>query len=233
MSISNLLPKNLTDLLERKEELNEELAPYLNDSGPFLALQHPLIYSVPHFSELNAIVNARYHMISQANADNLSKGDYIRYLLNHERPWRLDAFEKIQDKLSNKQYWETLSWIYIDCENIWQNYDVWNQLLFDTKRKGKSAFMNVNERRVFKSLPNLIKIYRGVSSNHKEGISWTTDKSKATWFPQRFSALRPDGAKLIIAHIHKSKVLAYLNSREESEIVCRYADVQGITSRTL
>jgi hypothetical protein len=57
---------NYQELLNRKEELHEDLLPYLNlnEKDMFDALKHPLVYSVPYTPAMNALLNKRYEVLS-------------------------------------------------------------------------------------------------------------------------------------------------------------------------
>ena len=140
----------------------------------------------------------------------------------HERPHRLDAFgELIATRVvKDIDYWELLGSIWIDSENIWQNFPNWKRLL-RSKRPHKHAFMDADDKKEFKALPNRLTVYRGcVCGQNETGMSWTLDKAKATWFSSRF--LRRDkGEKPCVLEktINKSKAFAYLTGRGESEVI--------------
>lgn len=66
-----------------------------------------------------------------------------------------------------------------------------------------------------------------VNRNHEElsrknrnphGLSWTTDYSKAEWFAHRYDTGSEEGY-ILKADISRSNILAYFDSRGESEVV--------------
>lgn len=66
------------------------------------------------------------------------------------------------------------------------------------------------------SLPEKVKIYRGLGSkSRRDGISWTLSKEKAEWFATRFK----DNGEVLTAEANKSDILAFLNGRNEQEII--------------
>lgn len=68
-----------------------------------------------------------------------------------------------------------------------------------------------------------IKIYRGendFNGNYKnKGFSWTTSKEVAIWFANRYS-----GGVVYSTEIDSSMVLAYINDREEDEVIFNYSE---------
>lgn len=200
------------------EELSPELRRYLTPAGeiPFPTLRHPLVFSVPYYEPLNKHLNLQLKSKQEA----LETAKPHKYVFLHERPYRVDAFEDIEDSLSNKEYWELLGSIWTDSENIWQNQERWVELLA-SRRKNQRYFMDADERKALKALPDLLTVYRGAAKGvNEDGLSWTLDEAKAKWFSGR---LRRKGEvpKVLKRTIHKSEVFAYLLGRDESEIILK------------
>ena len=58
-------------------------------------------------------------------------------------------------------------------------------------------------------------VYRGIGTESREnGISWTLDKEKATWFARRFSE-----GYVIQGTVEKKDILAFFNDRKEKEVI--------------
>lgn len=80
--------------------------------------------------------------------------------------------------------------------------------------------MDENELKVYENLKDHFIIYRGVTGAiNPYGLSWTTNKQKAIWFAQRYDGFSPQKGYVQSAIISKKDVLAYFNSRNESELV--------------
>lgn len=200
--------------LEISEPLHPDLIAYMevSDAG-WAMLRHPLVYQVPFFS--NGSANAFYEQKTKAVELALEKNNYKQFVWLHERPYRVEAFIKIQDKLSNTDYWKLLSDIWVDTENQYAYLDDWKKLLA-SDRRDRHYMMNEEDDQLLRSLPEEVTIYRGCQKGLNEnGLSWTLDKSKAEFFANRF------GKKGIILErkIPRSEIVALLTVRGETEII--------------
>lgn len=201
-------------------DLHPELAAYLVKMDHFEALQHPLVYSVPYHPMMNNHHNQRYEMLKAGIADSLKQEKPFRYVFQHERPYRLNAICDYIDKKNIKagDYWELVGAVWSDSENIWQNLPIWRRLL-RSERPSKFRFMDEDERKALKELPSQLTVYRGcVSGLNENGLSWTLDKDKATWFSARFQT-KGQHPTVLTKTIRRRDVFAYLTGRNESEII--------------
>jgi hypothetical protein len=202
-------------IAEQNETLHPDLVPYLEQSSEgWMMLRHPLVYQVPFFS--NGSANAYYEQkkiaVEKATADK----NYKQFVWLFERPYRVEAFIKIADKLSDTDYWRLLSDVWIDTENQYAYLNEWKKLLA-SKRPNRHYMMGEEEDNILRSLSNQVTIYRGCQKGlNEDGLSWTLDKSKAKFFANRF------GKKGIILErkVPKSDIMAVLLGRGESEVIC-------------
>jgi hypothetical protein len=212
--------KQVEDLMakiiaEQNETLHPDLVPYLEQSSEgWMMLRHPLVYQVPFFS--NGSANAYYEQkkiaVEKATADK----NYKQFVWLFERPYRVEAFIKIADKLSDTDYWRLLSDVWIDTENQYAYLNEWKKLLA-SKRPNRHYMMGEEEDNILRSLSNQVTIYRGCQKGlNEDGLSWTLDKSKAKFFANRF------GKKGIILErkVPKLDIMAVLLGRGESEVIC-------------
>jgi hypothetical protein len=198
-------------------ELVPELERYLTRlKNGMLVLQHPLVYSVPHFPQLNDLMNRHLKEKQEKLKQALRDKDYSTYVFAHERPYRLNGFGEVQDLLGDVEYWELLADIWTDSENIHQNKDVW-ELCLSSHRTARERFMSAEERKHFNRLPETLTIFRGCQRRNRNGLSWTLERDKAAWFAQRFS----HGGKPIVLEkqVNKADVFAYKDNRNEREII--------------
>ena len=179
---------------------------------------------MPHFEATNALLNTRFKLISDKLEQSIQAKNYVAIVMLHERPHRLDAFVKyVIDYVTPSEYWRLLGEIYTDSENIRQNYNAWEELLFTHAPAIKpKSFMPEEDYRAFKKLPAKLRVYRGVQSEFWQGFSWTLNEDKAKWFASRYSSKT---GLVTVGTIKKSKVLGYFNGRGEEEIVCHFDDV--------
>ena len=113
-------------------------------------------------------------------------------------------------------------------------------------RDSDMYFMMSNEElEVFNNLPDKFTVYRGITETdteniaYDEGLSWTLSEEKAKWFSTRFAKNKK--SKVLELEVHKNtpypakkgdkpKAVAYLNDREEQEIIVyNYSSSEFIT----
>jgi hypothetical protein len=133
----------------------------------------------------------------------------------------ISLFKKHQMSFTDEEYWMNLRETY-----IMQDYEQLNikalKKLFLSKRKFNEKLMEPDEYNYLKSLPDFITIYRGGSIDEPEkgfGISWSLNKQIAEKFAKNKSI--HTGCEMVVFEktIYRDLVLAYINSRQEEEII--------------
>lgn len=210
----------LQDLLATQEALDPELQKYLEVTNNYEVLRHPLVYSVPYTPHWNALHNRLLKHKKETLAEALEHERWSTFINLHERPWRLDAFKKIEKLMPDHLYWKTLSDIWTDSENIFENAALWKHYL-TSNRPCRESFMNAEEQKTLEALPSVFKIYRGYKLGHnshhpKKGMSYTLDKAIALWFAKRYGT---DDGKVTTKTVNKKEVFALLLRRSEQEII--------------
>jgi len=103
------------------EELHPDLRCSLRAMGGCWMIHHPVMvqYYVPgeDIARINHAYTAKRDYIAKVEAE----GEWDTYMCLHERAYRIDVFDGIKHRLSDKQYWETLGWLYTDQEfaSLW------------------------------------------------------------------------------------------------------------------
>jgi hypothetical protein len=232
--------ENMTDtershweLMTRTEDLHDDLAVCVYDSD-FLGqvLKHPLVFAVPYHPQQNAYLNQCYDAKQRAIAEAIADSDWSSFLWMHERPYRVEAFFEIQHELDDHAYWDRLGTLWTDSENIYENLDVWVDLL-DSDRPGRDHMMDDEERAALAAMPDTITVWRGHSDINADGWSWTTDRDRAVWFANRFTVMENRNPYVTEATVAKTDVIAYMLARKESEIVVNPDNVTVITETAL
>jgi hypothetical protein len=216
-------------LFHTEEDLSPELAEYVDDSGPFgNSIKHPLVYSIMHAPQQNAFVNRQLQYKKDALAKAEAEGAWGTYVWLHERPYRIDAFMEIEERMDDDEYWTLLGHIWTDSENIWQNEEDWTELM-ESGRGDRSKLMDDEEREYLAGLPDELVIWRGFKNDDRElGLSWTLDRSRAKWFAKRLSSDN-DVARVASGKVKKSDVIAFFGGRNEEEIVINPCYIQELT----
>jgi len=195
------------------EPLHPDLLPYVEDGVLGKQLRHPLVYQVPMWA--NGYANAYYLQKKEAVKKALAEKNYNSYVYLHERPYRLEAFVKIANKLTDTKYWTLLGSIWTDTENQWQNHEVWKKLL-SSKRSNRHYLSGEAGDNLLRSLPEEVTIYRGCQPGLNEnGLSWTLDKGKAKFFANRFG----EEGIILEKKISKASIIAVLLNRGEFEVI--------------
>jgi hypothetical protein len=86
--------------------------------------------------------------------------------------------------------------------------------------------MNEDELRFLKNMPDKITIYRGMTKDEQVsknfGVSWSLEKNTADFFAYKYNRNFHTATTEKVVHklvINKSEVIAFLNSRDEFEII--------------
>jgi uncharacterized protein len=206
------------ELMEKKETLRPELALFLHDAGDMRVLRHPLVYGVPYLEQMNATYNRSLEIKQDKIAAAKQAKDWSQVIWLHERPYRLAAMEQIAKAIKDDaEYWQLLSEVYNDTENLWQQLRTCMKLL-RSRRGGREAFMNKAELKLWADLPQKFVIYRGHHHRSLRSPSWTLSASTATWFADRWISAA-ERLKISQAVIDKAHVVGVLLRRGEYEVV--------------
>jgi hypothetical protein len=212
------------DLQERsaREPLDPELVPYLHEhDGIGTVLQHPLVYVIP-FIEAMDIARANDMLAYKRDAlrKAAAEGEYGLYVFLHERPYRSDALNNIAYLVDDEEYWELVSDVWRDTENLWQWGDKIDRILGDEPEETR-RMMDDDDRQVFDALPDTIEVFRGYDEQFEDtpGWSWTLDHERARWFARRWSARAGHEPRVAVGEVAKANVAAYIGGRNEAEII--------------
>jgi len=196
------------------EPLVPELAACYMEKGPLGTpmIRHSLYISIFHPPQLNRMANLCFAS-KREEVDRAAKaGEWTRYLLFHERPFRTDAMIRIS-QLGGVITDDIMAWIWTDQENPHIDTVLWFTL-FD--RASPKLLMTEKEYAEWNALPQEIIVYRG--SDHEPvsgGLSWTLNKEKAEWFATRYGRQ----GRVVEATVPRKKTRALFLGRGEQEII--------------
>ena len=93
----------------------------------------------------------------------------------------------------------------------------------------RKNLMNKEEMQYFNNLPDEVNIYRGIAVGRAEqdGLSWTCNYDTAKWFANRFNHGDKTGY-IVKGTIAKKDIFAYLNGRNEDEILCNSKKIYNV-----
>lgn len=156
----------------------------------------------------------RQHIIGCINSYGLP---YIYELIQDD--YKLTWFQLCKDYMSPADFAYYLKHSWLDEEDPNQDRCVSRQEVIGYfKQADKEYLMKPADLAHYNNLPEVLTIYRGVSPHRARlGLSWTADKDIALWFKQRYEQTRQ--GELLTATISKKHVLAYIDERNEKELV--------------
>lgn len=86
----------------------------------------------------------------------------------------------------------------------------------------KDVIMDKSDLHVYDNLSERITVYRGIQPNENiKGFSWSLSQEIAEWFAQRYGH---DGNVYSLI-VDKKHVIAYINNRNEKEIIVDYTKI--------
>lgn len=163
------------------------------------------------------------HMIDRA-------ADLSSIFIMVNDPYKLTWYKYVSDYLGDADRAKFLAdaWTTEENPNMDPNCPI-SYIIKEFRKCKKEYLMRPKDLAVYNALPDEFPIYRGVSVGRSpKGISYTRNLEKARWFAHRFDNKNQQGY-ILSAKGSKDKVLAYLNTRGEDELV--YDTRKLVTSR--
>ena len=155
-------------------------------------------------------------------------------------------FNKYNHRMNDSTYWRILRTIWSHSENLHENPRLWKRF-WNSKRDGKQGAMTGHENWLLKQLienENPLVIYRGYQQvvpfyqTDNARMSWTLNKDLAKWFATRFfnatGIIMTTGSlgvpRVLTGYCSGKDIHAYINSREEDEIIIDSDKVEIISN---
>lgn len=166
-------------------------------------------------------VNGRYTRTLQHYNDLIEgkRSDWGSYFLMVERGYRLQELLEVKEYIPENDYLEILRWVWTEAHYITSQIEA-----YEIVRLFESWKMTAEEQVIFDNLPNTFTIYRGCFDDNEDGISWTLSRKVANIFAKgglERKGTKAHGGKVVKFKIAKEEVLAFINTREEQEILLK------------
>lgn len=221
----------ITTDLQKIREVTEMLllVPFsLVENIPFF-VYHPIFETTTIY--LKHGDNERYYNLLDNDDYNIIISYYREKIMNESvfgcytimrTAYKLTWIKYCKDYLSEEDLGYYLANAWVTEENPSQDVNCPISYLVKLfKHCNKEYLMAEKDYQIYQNLPDKITVYRGVAVNRNpNGLSWTPNLKVAEWFAQRFNYKDKKGY-VQTAVISKDKVLAYFNTRNEDEIVCK------------
>jgi hypothetical protein len=151
--------------------------------------------------------------------------DNIIYGVGIDNLNRFDVFYKHRPKFKGKFYWYALRVAWETTDNLYKYSDV-IKYFFNNSEPHRDSIMTDEEKKYLDNLPERIKIYRGMTEvelmKKEFGCSWTLKKEVALFFANDNRRNYDTNHLKKVVHsltINKKDVIAFLNGRQEYEII--------------
>ena len=146
----------------------------------------------------------------------------ILYLMN--KPYYFAFIKFAHSMMSNKDLGMILShaWVSVEYSNDDANLRP-NELIHLFESLPMDLLMTEEDKQLWGTFPETIMIFRGVNKHNESSVgtalSWTLNPETAKWFANRFDD-KHEG-KVYCQTVNKSDVLAFFNTRNETEVLIR------------
>ena len=212
---------NLTAIRNIAKKLLNLNVVHYPDVPPELIVEHPYLTNIFIYQDdklVNILEEPEALLKYKKDMENIiDESDFAKNCILIKKPYRLLYFKLCIPYLDNDDFSSTLGDLWISDENGSKNVNCSKQeLLKWFKKADKKILMLEDEYKHYKSTPDKICLYRGVSCyGVKEGISWTADLDMAKWFANRFS----DDGKVFKTYVSKDDIICYFSRRGEDEYI--------------
>lgn len=233
--MSNVCMRKTTDLESVKEIARCFL--YMNieetDYSPMI-INHPIFESA-----FVQVERSAFPINILENKENLKRAmDCVEQLIDKatsvfdvyiriRSSYRYAFFKHIRSFLNEEDYGKLLCSVWTGSENPNQDINVSvRESVRYFKKANKKYVMDKSEREYLKSLPEELKVYRGVSvGRESRGLSFTDSREMADWFAHRFDREGQQGY-ILVGTVKQESILAYFAG--EHELVIDPRDIEGL-----
>lgn len=198
--------------------------------------------------------NAETYLLSKTIFKEMlsTLGEFRLFALYVRQQYALEYLDKVKQFVSVKDYSQYLSDVYTDTGSSMMFLDVKTvympleekikqkeQYLKCFKEADQKYLMESDELEIYNNLENEVTIYRGLAEfnkQHIKGLSWTLDRNIAenvfanvevdeNGIPRKSNTVKGD---VYQAKIKKEDIFAYINGRNEQEVIVDYTKLYDI-----
>lgn len=125
-------------------------------------------------------------------------------------------------------FWPVFLDMWDVCDATWDVQD----LLLGALREHAPAILSDEERGIFDTLPDPVRVFRGCSRERVEGVSWTTERRVAEGFAHGHRFIPVPDPVVATAMIAKDSIFLANNERNEHEVLLDPDGLQGLSVET-
>lgn len=212
--------------------INEDIRTYPFLAGEYID-QDNQVYQILPSLDIEMLKLTRFPEVLREMEKSWISKNYTKHLsFTHRRFYHL-YFEKLYSllwdlksaELTIEDWWSLFEHIWIDSEYL--NLSVNQDMLIEAFKN--NPHIRTQRKMLDKHTNNKgeLKIYRGEASkslSHKKGaLSWTLSEELAKWFANRFNTF----GEVYAITVKLNDVLAYINSRNEEEIIVDFTSLRS------
>jgi hypothetical protein len=112
------------------------------------------------------------------------------------------------------------AWTMPEWPGLALDYSVWGNLFGEALGAFDDCYLTDDgEVQSREDLPETLVLYRGAAAGHEDGMAWTTNLDRATWFATRFNGQVGGVHTVRRIEVDRDAVLAVFHRRGEDEYV--------------
>lgn len=159
--------------------------------------------------------------------DHTDSAMHVAYLVT--KSYSLGFLKFAEPHLARDAFAEILAYMWANTEEPNNDPNLTKaKLLSMFKAADPAALMDEDELLEFRTLDDVVTVYRGVTSynaRNVKALSWTLDREKADWFAHRYG----EEGTVYEAQISRQHIYAVFSSRNESEVIVDPKYLTGVT----
>jgi hypothetical protein len=176
-------------------------------------------YSFGNISSLEASKKMENWLVTTIKDEKDADWNFVQNMQHKLLPI---LFKYFADQIPGNIYWPALSDTYTSGDYDFADTKTIGKL-FKSNLPYRDMLMDDEEKKVFDELPDKVTIYRGCSAweiiNKMYRYSWTLDIEVAEFFANKRKTEIGMPTQVFEMKVCKSKIIAYLDCREEKEII--------------
>ena len=152
--------------------------------------------------------------------EQIDRADLLHIFMMMNKPYILNFIKFIEPYLNDSDLGYVLGSWWMMIEQISLDDSITGQDIVEWfTRADKDKLMDEEDRASFDALPDMVTVYRGVTSHNKKqkkAFSWSTSRKTAEWFANRFQTGTGEVWTLTVP---RERILCSFEGRGEHEVI--------------
>lgn len=152
--------------------------------------------------------------------EQIDRADLLHIFMMMNKPYILNFIKFIEPYLNDSDLGYVLGSWWMMIEQISLDDSITGQDIVEWfTRADKDKLMDEDDRACYNALPEMVTVYRGVTSynkSRKKAFSWSTSRKTAEWFANRFQTGTGEVWTLTVP---RERILCSFEGRGEHEVI--------------